>query len=129
MAGTPAYPHRWYLKSAAIFFAVIAAVQAARLLDLPPRIGAGGFTVRTTVVMLALIPLFFAGWLWTVVRWERRLLRNLRTYDHRLCGRCAYPLPGRTGAVTCPECGAPCDMDDLRQGWLSFRPRLSGIFR
>lgn len=131
LAETPSYAHRWYLRAAAVFFAVIVAIMSAQAFDLPKWIGlgTGTLTVRTVIPIMVFIFVFFLLWLWIVVRWEHRLLRSLRTYDYRLCARCAYPLAGRTGAVRCPECGAPCNIEELRKTWMSFRPRLSGVFR
>ena len=69
-----------------------------------------------------------AVWAAIVVTWERRLMRQLRCADYRLCPRCGYSLVGLRGTIACPECGRPCKMTDVQRAWRLFRPRLSGVF-
>ena len=48
-----------------------------------------------------------------VVHWDKRLRRRLKAVEYRLCPECGYQLTGLSGQTACPECGVPCDIEQV----------------
>ena len=56
--------------------------------------------------------------------WEKRLTRRLKAVDYKLCPECGYQLTGLSGETACPECGVPCDIEQVVNAWRAFRPKI-----
>ena len=63
-------------------------------------------------------------WVAAIAAWEKRLLKQLRAADYKLCPLCRFVLKGHKGDCNCPECGEACDLDKIQADWRSFRPMI-----
>ncbi len=58
-------------------------------------------------------------------RWIQRLTRRLEAADYKLCPECGYQLTGLSGETACPECGVPCNIEQVVNAWRAFRPKIA----
>ncbi len=117
----------WMVSNLAVVTVIMAATQIPSLIGwltqwtsgwaLPLRLGAP--------ILVVSVPMLV--WLVLLIRWEQRTVRRLEAAGFRLCPRCAYPLTGHTGPVTCPECGERCNVEEVELAWRGFRPRITGV--
>ena len=94
----------------------------------------GGIGIAAMAVAGVIGPVFLSG-LWTIVpliavslansvampvllnRRSRHLRAAHRAADGRICANCGHSLVGLDDTGTCPECGAPYRLADLRRRW------------
>ncbi len=69
-----------------------------------------GVVVIVPFVIITPSALLFA---FKYLRWQKRA----RSLQGRLCGNCLHDLRGLGDAGTCPECGQPFSLDQLRLYW------------
>ena len=60
-----------------------------------------------------------------VALWDRRLTRRLKAAEYKLCPECGSHLTGLSGETACPECGVPCDIEQVVNAWRAFRPKIA----
>ena len=60
-----------------------------------------------------------------VTLWDKRMTRRLEAADYMLCPECVYQLTGLSGQTACPECGVPCDIEQVMKAWRAFRPKIA----
>lgn len=79
---------------------------------LPIRWGdvTAGAAVLGPFVIITPSALLFA---FKYLRWQKRA----RSLQGRMCGNCLHDLRGLGDAGTCPECGHPFSLDQLRRYW------------
>ncbi|MCZ6850635.1 MAG: hypothetical protein O7F17_03245, partial [Planctomycetota bacterium] len=60
-----------------------------------------------------------------VTLWDKRMRRRLEAADYMLCPECGYQLTGLSGETACPECGVPCDIEQVVKAWRAYRPKIA----
>jgi len=67
-------------------------------------------------VPLVFIACFILGTLY-VSRWHRRIAKQAKNMDFRMCQFCGYDLRSIDEPGPCPECGRKFEVADLRDYW------------
>lgn len=65
---------------------------------------------------LAVIVCFGLGTIY-VSRWHRRMVKQAKSMNYRMCEFCGYDLRAIDEPGPCPECGRTFDIADLRDYW------------
>ena len=55
--------------------------------------------------------------------WDKRLTRRLKAVEYRLCPECGSHLTDLSGETACPECSAPCNIEQVVKAWKVFSYR------
>lgn len=58
-----------------------------------------------------------------VALWDKRLTRRLKAVEYRLCPQCGSHLTDLSGETACPECSAPCNIEQVVKAWKVFSYR------
>ena len=113
---SPALVKRMHYRLALFLLVLLVILLAMWFLDVRDVVGTTLWSVSLFLIVTAFAASMFLAFLWI-----RRLVERLDATNYKLCPKCGYQLTGRMGQVTCPECGAPCDMLEVQSVWREFR--------
>ena len=116
----PAFVRRRYIRF--LVYAVVGLAAILLLIGLSvvayPQLSSSSFLMYS---VFAYAPI--SGLL--VALWNKRLTRRLKAVDYKLCPECGYQLTGLSGETACPECGVPCNIEQVVKAWRAFRPKIA----
>ena len=104
------------VEGLAALVATAALLEWARPRIVAPWKGLGPVTVVSICLFVAARVLY--------LRRVARVRRLLEEADYQLCVNCGYRLVSESDDVTCPECGTPLHLPDVRRAWMgAYGPR------
>ena len=116
----PPFVRRQYIRFLVYFVVGLAAIGSLMLLS-PVAYPESSFSSFLTYSAFAYPPIS----LLLLLLWDKRLTRRLKAVDYKLCPECGYQLTGLSGETACPECGVPCDIEQVVKAWRAFRPKIA----
>ena len=116
----PPLVRRHYRRCLVISVAMCGLIMASSLIDLVELIGPRWTKVFAGVWILSMPVL-----LYVVLKPYMRLMKRIEAADYKLCPECGYQLTGLSGETACPECGVPCNIEQVVNAWRAFRPKIA----
>ena len=116
----PPFVRRRYIRFLVYFVVGLAAIGSLMLLSpvAYPQSSFPSFVMYSTFAYPGISLLLLS-------LWDKRLTRRLKAVEYRLCPECGSHLTDLSGETACPECGVPCNIEQVVNAWRAFRPKIA----